>query len=79
MRNQSFIVPVVGEFVVVVVVHPTDYTCEHLGHELLDQIRLNTTKPEPGPIPAPLFNQSVPHEYLIYEHLTYFKHLTYKH
>ncbi|XP_063679472.1 SID1 transmembrane family member 1-like isoform X2 [Bolinopsis microptera] len=50
---------VTKDFVVVVVVHPTDYTCEHLGHELLDQIRQysNNSKPEPGPKPAPLFNQ----------------------
>eukprot|EP00116_Pleurobrachia_bachei_P004078 sb/3464340/ len=39
--------PITEEFVVVVVVHPTDYTCEHLGHELLDSIRLNPNSTSP--------------------------------
>lgn len=45
-------------FVVVVVIHPTDYTCEHLGHELLDSIRVNpdTNTSDPNP-PRPIYNQ----------------------
>ena len=52
MRTDCNIPCPQDEFIVVVVVHPTNYTCEHLGHELLDSIKMipssNSSVPDPN-------------------------------